>query len=86
MNARHGTTDLAGLVHHHDAGTSIPEVLRPPVESGQYTSIAFTERLAIVGGVSTATISASPLSLICQLTCGGTDNGGRDRATASGAP
>jgi putative transposase len=33
---RHGAPDLAGLVHHHDAGS-------------QYTSIAFTERLAAAG-------------------------------------
>lgn len=33
---REGITDLAGLVHHHDAGS-------------QYASIAFTERLAQVG-------------------------------------
>ena len=34
--ARDGVTDLSGLVHHNDAGT-------------QYTSIAFTERLAAAG-------------------------------------
>ena len=34
--AREGVTDLAGLVHHTDAGS-------------QYTSIAFTERLADAG-------------------------------------
>jgi putative transposase len=34
--ARDGVTDLAGLVHHHDAGS-------------QYTSIAFTERLVQAG-------------------------------------
>jgi putative transposase len=34
--AREGVTDLSGLVHHHDAGS-------------QYTSIAFTERLAAAG-------------------------------------
>ena len=33
---RHGATDLAGLVHHTDAGS-------------QYTSIAFTDRLAAAG-------------------------------------
>ena len=33
---REGIGDLAGLIHHHDAGS-------------QYTSIAFTERLAEVG-------------------------------------
>jgi putative transposase len=33
---RHGVTDLSGLIHHHDAGS-------------QYTSIAFTERLAAAG-------------------------------------
>ena len=33
---RQGVTDLTGLVHHHDAGS-------------QYTSIAFTDRLAQVG-------------------------------------
>ena len=33
---RDGVTDLAGLMHHHDAGS-------------QYTSIAFTERLADAG-------------------------------------
>jgi putative transposase len=33
---RHGVTNLAGLVHHRDAGS-------------QYTSIAFTERLALAG-------------------------------------
>ncbi len=33
---RQGVTDLAGLVHHNDAGS-------------QYTSIAFTERLAACG-------------------------------------
>jgi putative transposase len=33
---RHGVTNLAGLVHHSDAGS-------------QYTSIAFTERLALAG-------------------------------------
>jgi putative transposase len=33
---RHGHADLTGLVHHHDAGS-------------QYTSIAFTERLAAAG-------------------------------------
>ena len=33
---REGVTDLAGLIHHHDAGS-------------QYTSIAFTERLAEAG-------------------------------------
>lgn len=33
---RCGTTDLSGLVHHHDAGS-------------QYTSLAFTERLAVAG-------------------------------------
>jgi len=34
--ARDGVTDLSGLVHHNDAGS-------------QYTSIAFTERLAAAG-------------------------------------
>ncbi len=34
--AREGSTDLAGLINHHDAGS-------------QYTSIAFTERLAAAG-------------------------------------
>lgn len=33
---REGVTDLAGLIHHHDNGS-------------QYTSIAFTERLAAAG-------------------------------------
>ncbi len=33
---RGGVTDLSGLIHHHDAGS-------------QYTSIAFTERLATAG-------------------------------------
>ena len=33
---RDGVTDLSGLVHHNDAGS-------------QYTSIAFTERLAAAG-------------------------------------
>jgi putative transposase len=33
---RCGTTDLSGLVHHHDAGS-------------QYTSITFTQRLAEAG-------------------------------------
>jgi putative transposase len=33
---RGGVTDLSGLIHHHDAGS-------------QYTSIAFTERLAAAG-------------------------------------
>ena len=33
---RDGVTDLSGLIHHHDAGS-------------QYTSIAFTERLAEAG-------------------------------------
>lgn len=33
---RCGTTDLSGLVHHHDAGS-------------QYTSLAFTERLSAAG-------------------------------------
>jgi putative transposase len=33
---RHGRVDLAGLIHHNDAGS-------------QYTSIAFTERLAAAG-------------------------------------
>jgi putative transposase len=33
---RHGVADLSGLVHHNDAGS-------------QYTSIAFTERLAQAG-------------------------------------
>src|SRR5204863_3493657 len=35
---RGGSASLAGLVHHHDAGS-------------QYTSIAFTERLAAAGAV-----------------------------------
>ncbi len=34
--ARHGVTDLSGLIHHTDAGS-------------QYTSISFTERLAEAG-------------------------------------
>jgi putative transposase len=34
--SREGVADLAGLIHHHDAGS-------------QYTSIAFTERLAEAG-------------------------------------
>jgi putative transposase len=36
VRQREGVTDLAGLIHHHDAGS-------------QYTSIAFTERLAEAG-------------------------------------
>ena len=36
---RHGTTNLTGLIHHHDAGS-------------QYTSIAFTERLAAAGATA----------------------------------
>ncbi len=34
--SRDGVADLSGLIHHHDAGA-------------QYTSIAFTERLALAG-------------------------------------
>jgi putative transposase len=36
MRRRDGVDDLAGLIHHNDAGS-------------QYTSIAFTERLAQIG-------------------------------------
>ena len=55
--ARDGVTDLAGLVHHTDAGS-------------QYTSIAFTERLAhagvdpSVGGVGDALDNALAESVI----------------------
>ena len=44
---RDGAADLAGLICHHDAGS-------------QYTSIAYTERLA-EAGISTSVGSATPM-------------------------
>jgi putative transposase len=55
---RHGTTDLTGLIHHHDAGS-------------QYTSIAFTERLAAAGvDASVGTVADAYDNALAESTIG----------------
>ncbi len=55
---RHGTTDLSGLIHHHDAGS-------------QYTSIAFTERLAAAGvDASVGTVADAYDNALAESTIG----------------
>ena len=49
MARRSRGTRLEGLIAHTD--TSLIEVLRPPIESGQFTSIRYGERLAEIGAV-----------------------------------
>jgi putative transposase len=55
---RHGATDLTGLIHHHDAGS-------------QYTSIAFTERLAAAGvDASVGTVADAYDNALAESTIG----------------
>lgn len=55
---RHGATDLAGLIHHNDAGS-------------QYTSIAFTERLATAGAdPSVGTVADAYDNALAESTIG----------------
>ncbi len=55
---RHGANDLTGLIHHHDAGS-------------QYTSIAFTERLAAAGAdASVGTVADAYDNALAESTIG----------------
>ncbi len=55
---REGVSDLAGLVCHHDAGS-------------QYTSIAFTERLAAAGAApSVETVGDAPDNALARARSG----------------
>ena len=56
--SRHGATDLTGLIHHHEAGS-------------QYTSIAFTERLAAAGvDASVGTVADAYDTALAESTIG----------------
>jgi putative transposase len=55
---RHGATDLTGLIHHHDADS-------------QYTSIAYTERLAAAGvDASVGTVADAYDNALAESTIG----------------